>query len=341
MRRRALVATAALAVLATGGLVVLTQINTAPTAAPTPPPPPATDEVRRTDLVDQIAVDGKLGHGTPTPVTGRKSGTLTWLPPPGQVVDRGQPLYAVDAVGVPVLFGGVPPYRELGMGVPDGPDVAQLQENLIALGYLKGKASSKFTAAVEAAVKRWQKARHVDQSGRSQPGDVVVLAGPVRVAAVSARLGAPAEGDLLTVTGTDRLVTADLDETERPYATVGLKVRVRLADGRSVPGTVRETTDKAGEKASGLTITVALDDPGSAPDAGAVTVTLPGERRTDVLVVGVRALLALRDGGYAVEAVTENGSRQQVPVRLGMFANGLVEISGTGLRAGMKVVTTT
>jgi multidrug efflux pump subunit AcrA (membrane-fusion protein) len=241
-----------------------------------------------------------------------------------------------------VLFGGVPPYRELGVGVPDGPDVLQLQENLVALGYLKGKASSRFTAAVEAAVKRWQKARHVDQSGRLQPGDAVVLSGPVRVEAVTARLGAPAEGDLLTATGTDRLVTADLDETERPYATVGLRVQVRLADGRSVPGVVRGLADKTSDqKASGVTVTVALDDPGSAPDAGPVTVTLPGERRADVLVVGVRALLALRDGGYAVEAVTDNGSRQQIPVRLGMFANGLVEISGAGLRAGLKVVTTT
>jgi len=220
--------------------------------------------------------------------------------------------------------------------------VAQLQENLIALGYLKGKVSSRFTAAVEAAVKRWQKARHVDQSGQVRLGDAVVLAGPVRVEAVSARLGTPAEGDVLTVTGTDRLVTADLDETERPYATVGLRVQVRLSDGRSVPAVVRGLADKTGDqKASGLTITVALDDPGSAPDAGAVTVTLPGERRTDVLVVGVRTLLALRDGGYAVEAVLENGSRQQISVRLGMFANGLVEVSGVGLRAGVKVVTTT
>nr|CTQ92905.1 Putative peptidoglycan binding domain 1 [Kibdelosporangium sp. MJ126-NF4] len=340
--------TAVVTVLAAGGLVVLTQAKGTPALAPPPALAPATDEVRQMDLVDQIEVEGKLGHGAPVPITGRKSGTLTWLPPPGQVVDRGQVLYAVDAVGIPVLFGSVPLYRELGPGVPDGPDVLQLQENLIALGHLRGPATSKFGDAVQAALKRWQTSRKVPDTGRLPLGDAVVQGGPVRVAAVSARLGAPAEGDLMTVTGTDRLVTAELDESRRGYAAVGGKVTVLLRNGRSVPGQVRAMADKSadtstdktgGGKNSGQVITIALDDPATTPDSGAVTVTLAGERRAGVLVVGIRALVASQDGGYALEALTDDGSRRLIPVTVGMFATGLVEVSGAQLRPGLRVAT--
>jgi hypothetical protein len=53
----------------------------------------------------------------------------------------------------------------------------------------------------------------------------------------------------------------------------------------------------------------------------------------------VAALLALREGGYAVQVV--NGTTTTlVAVQTGMFADGNVEITGTGLQAGLKVVTT-
>ena len=58
-----------------------------------------------------------------------------------------------------------------------------------------------------------------------------------------------------------------------------------------------------------------------------------------MLAVPVTALLALKEGGYAVEAVDAAGQHQLVAVHLGVFSNGMVEVSGAGLRAGMKVVT--
>jgi hypothetical protein len=58
-----------------------------------------------------------------------------------------------------------------------------------------------------------------------------------------------------------------------------------------------------------------------------------------VLAVPVGALLALKEGGYAVETVDANGQHRLVAVRLGVFSNGTVEVAGTGLRAGTKVVT--
>ncbi|MDQ3690877.1 MAG: efflux RND transporter periplasmic adaptor subunit, partial [Chloroflexota bacterium] len=52
--------------------------------------------------------------------------------------------------------------------------------------------------------------------------------------------------------------------------------------------------------------------------------------------VPVAALLARPGGGYGGEVVA-GGRRRVVPVRTGLFAGGLVEISGRGIREGVKV----
>ena len=55
--------------------------------------------------------------------------------------------------------------------------------------------------------------------------------------------------------------------------------------------------------------------------------------------VPVAALLALAGGGYAVEVAGPDGGDRLVGVTTGLFANTLVQVSGPGIRAGMKVVT--
>jgi hypothetical protein len=60
----------------------------------------------------------------------------------------------------------------------------------------------------------------------------------------------------------------------------------------------------------------------------------------DALAVPVNALLALAGGGYAVEIADGDGSRHLVPVTPGLFddATGLVQVTGSGLSAGQRVV---
>ncbi|MFE7427539.1 MULTISPECIES: hypothetical protein [unclassified Streptomyces] len=84
---------------------------------------------------------------------------------------------------------------------------------------------------------------------------------------------------------------------------------------------------------------VTLDDPAKAGklDGAPVTVLFTSERHKDVLAVPVTALLATIQGTYAVQAVGDDGSTHLVPVTLGAFADGKVEVSGRGLRDGMKV----
>jgi hypothetical protein len=62
----------------------------------------------------------------------------------------------------------------------------------------------------------------------------------------------------------------------------------------------------------------------------------------DALVVPVTALLAQAGGGYAVEiAGAGTNNHRLVPVSLGLFddADGLVQVTGSGLTAGQTVVT--
>ncbi|MCG8914305.1 peptidoglycan-binding protein [Actinokineospora sp. PR83] len=337
-RRWPLALAAVLAVAGTAGVVVFTGVVARPATARSTAPAPAVVAVTRSDLVDRIKVDGTVGHGEAVPLTGRRPGTVTALPQPGAVVDRGQSLYSVDEVGVPVLFGTTPMYRELAEGAKPGADVKMVQENLLALGYREtGSPDGVFGAGTTRALKRWQRARGVEQTGRLGPGDVVVVEGPVRVEGVTARLGAAAEGDLMTVSGTARLVSAELEEAQRRYAAPGAVVRVVPPDGRVLTGRVRDVGTRTVEGKPKLVAAVVPDDPAALPDVDRVTVTLDGERRAGVLAVPVRALVALREGGYAVEAVEP---RRFVPVTLGLFADGLVEVSGPGVTEGLTVVTT-
>ena len=58
----------------------------------------------------------------------------------------------------------------------------------------------------------------------------------------------------------------------------------------------------------------------------------------DVLAVPVNALVALLEGGYAVEQVDAAGAHHYLRVETGLFQDGLVEVTGDGLAAGDSVV---
>ena len=56
------------------------------------------------------------------------------------------------------------------------------------------------------------------------------------------------------------------------------------------------------------------------------------------MAVPVTALLALAEGGYAVEVEQADGTTRLVQVDPGMYADGMVEVVSDALQAGNRVV---
>jgi membrane fusion protein, multidrug efflux system len=307
--------------------------------------PPATATITRTTLYDREEVDGTLGHGTEKQIAGRLNGTVTWLPDTGAVLQRGQALYRADDKPVLLLYGALPAYRELRVGT-EGADVRQFETELRALGYTGFTVDDEYTSSTAAAVERWQEASGLTETGTVELGRVVYAAGPVRVASVPGSVGGSAQGGLLNVSGTSRVVTVELDVADQRLAVKGAAVGVELPNGTSVQGTIAavatvvEPGQGENEAETRIEVTVALSDADQAAisgfDQATADVTFTASERKNVLTVPVAALLALAEGGYGVQLVEEGGTRI-VRVETGLFSGGRVEISGDGIAEGMTV----
>ena len=321
---------------------------------PTPPEPRPrhTATVGRHTLIETEQVDATLSHGAVTPLINLLSGTLTGSVEVGTVTERGSVLYSVDMRPVVALVGEVPAYRTLAEGTA-GVDVAQLEENLAALGYGGFVVDDTFTHATAGAVRQWQRDLGAPDSGAVEFGTIHFLRHSVRIASVAVRKGAPVgRGEpVIGYTDVDRMVVAAIDADQAALAHRAGTVRVSLAPGADAEGRiVRVTPDEsplsedaqrtqagAGDRFS-LVIQVDRQSTAGVRDGASVTVTLAGRRRDGVLAVPVIALLALREGGYGVELVEEATTRV-VAVTTGLFARGMVEVSGDQLREGMIVAT--
>lgn len=314
------------------------------------PAPPATNGpslgaalVTRTTLRQTQQVNGTLGYGTPVRVSARTNGTVTWLPALGTVVGRGQQVYQVDNLPVPLLYGDRPFYRSLSAG-DSGDDVQELEQNLTALGYTGLTPDTKYTTSTAVAVRKWQKDRGYPQTGTFDPAQVVLAPGAIRVAAVNVQPGDPASGEILSYSGTTRAVSVALDVALQSLAAKGSAATVTLPNGTTVNGTVTNvgsvaTAGRAQTDPATVDVTVTLADESGLGtlDEAPVTVTLVAATVENVLTVPVAALVALPDGGTGVQVLTGSSSRY-VKVRLGMFANGRVEVSGDGIAEGATVV---
>ncbi|MFF3554838.1 efflux RND transporter periplasmic adaptor subunit [Streptomyces tsukubensis] len=311
-----------------------------------------TATVTRTDLVNTSDVDGTLGYEGSSTVLGPGGGRITWLPEGGDVVKRGQRVYAVDSRDVPLFYGSTPFWRELKTEVTKGVDVLELERNLKALGYGDGLAVDRlFTWRTEEAVKKWQKDLGVKQTGIVKPDDVTVQRGAIRVTKVQAVLGAPAGGTVLTGSGTARLVTVNLPVGDQSMARKGAKVRITLPGGKQTTGRISavgtvatagttNSDSQTGEGTENATIPVyvTLDKPASAGtlDSAPATVGFTSTERKNVLAVPVNALLASSEGTYSVKVVDSSGDARSVPVKLGVFDGNKVEVQGS-LTPGQKV----
>jgi peptidoglycan hydrolase-like protein with peptidoglycan-binding domain len=210
----------------------------------------------------------------------------------------------------------------------DGGDVGELTRDLIALGYGDGLArGNHYSQATAAAVERWQQALGLPVTGEILLGEVVFEPGPIRVTSVTASAGAAVGGagggggssggggggggggTVLTATGTTPVVTVALDVTQ---------------EYRNSSPTVT------------VTITMDSTPPGAALDQAPVNVNIITQTARNVLAVPVNALLALAGGGFGVQVVTGRTTRL-AGVTTGLYSDTMVQVSGPGIAAGMRV----
>jgi hypothetical protein len=314
----------------------------------------STATVTRRSLSSQTPVNATLGYAGSYTVTGKAAGTITWLPAAGQVIRQGQVLYKVDN-GTPVvlLYGSVPDWRALSEGAT-GQDVSQLNHDLAALGYasrtdVTALGWDYFSWETKYALEQLQSALGIsDPSGTLALGSAVFEPGPLRITTVTAQLGGPGTGPVLTATSTTPVVTINLDAAQQSEVQKGDAVTVTLPDGTSTPGVVSwvgtvATSSSSSSSPATIPVHVTLSDPKAAAglDQAPVTVNITTGSVSDALVVPVTALLAQPGGGYAVEEVTASGGRRLVPVTTGPIfddADGLVQVTGSGLAPGQRVV---
>jgi hypothetical protein len=309
----------------------------------------ATATVERRDLSSQTNVNGTLGYGASSSVVGQAQGTITALPAIGQIVSPGQVLYQVDGEPIVLLSGTVPAYRSLSDGMT-GADVAQLNADLVALGYATSSqldpTSDVFSAATASALEALQAALGVDTTGSLDLGQAVFLPSAIRITAVSATLGGAAGGPVLTASSTNRVVTIALNAAQQSQVEVGDQVTVTLPNHTTTPGVVWSVGSVALAASQGGTPTIDVvvlpTDPAATGslDQAPVQVSIVTATAKDALVVRVDALLALAGGGYAIETVTARGVHELVPVTLGLFDDtaGLVQVTGSRVAAGQRVV---
>jgi hypothetical protein len=334
-----------IAVTATGGVVALSGGEQAPSAAQEPSA--NTAKVEKGRLSAMVSLNGTLTYrarsdGSLYSAINQARGMFTKLPDAGDKVDCGDVLYRVDDGPVLLLCGAVPAYRDLHMG-DEGNDVRQLNRNL-------GLDDSEFTWKTEKALKKLQDDKGLEATGALDIDDAVFLPKSVRIAKVTAELGASARpGARVAQATSDTLeVRVSLDASQQGEVKVGDRAQIALPGNRSVKGKVgrlgsvartAEKDDDIGDAA--IPASVSLDDPEQARglDQAPVRVEIATKGVESAVSVPVTALLGKSGGGFAVEVVRDGGRRELVAVKLGLFdtAGGRVQVEG-GLHQGDHVV---
>ncbi len=301
--------------------------------------------VERRTLSTTRSLPGSIGYGPARPLAGHTAATVTWLPAVGATVKRGRELFRANDQPVVLFYGGMPLYRPIATLNQAGRDVRIVENNLRALGYRTGprpantkRGESVLTTGLIGAIKRWQRDLDRPVTGQVAVGDVEVLTSAVRVESIAVQPGSPADAPLMNVTSTGKVITVPAELTDAASLTRGAKVTVTLPDEHTVKARVvavgRALATAEGTEAPKLTVAVTVDDPATIAklDSADVKVNFPGRTAKKVLAVPIEALVALAEGGYAVE-----GPSGLIGVKTGMFADGWVQITGDGLSEGLDV----
>ncbi len=299
-----------------------------------------------TYVAESLVTDGdQVQFGQPViALSAAPGGTYTEIAGEGDIVEQGDVLYRTDNRPTVLLYGDLPVYRTMASG-DVGTDVAQLQAALISLGFdEEDLPMGTFDVTTIEAVVAWQASTGAHTDGVVNLGEIVFLPNSIRVGDVVESLGDPAMNGspVLMTSASSTFVIVELSTTDQSLVEVGDAVEVELPDETVVAATVTSIgtvaqANQAGE--SFFEMVVTIDDPEATIgiDEAPVDVAIVSDSASNVLAVPVTALLALSEGGYAVEVV-EGGATRLVAVETGLFAGGLVEVTASGLSADDVIV---
>lgn len=313
--------------------------------------------VQRRSLEVSENTSGELAASAETTLTTIGSGTVTEGAAAGTRLDRGAVIAKVDDRPVMLLIGGQPVWRSFESGMSDGADVGQLEANLAALG-IKPRGwtvDNHFDSDTAYAIEMWETSLGVPQpDGVVDAGEVIFAPDAVQVTAgVPAGTRVTPGATLATVrpdTGAGLTLTFTVTEEADRYQP-DKRVVIVAADGTKHPATITSFERVAstggaqngggfgGGGQSASFVVTATPAPGDkAMNPGPVEVEIPTQSAVNVLAVPSRALVAVVEGGQAVELADRH---RLVAVKVGVFADGWVEVSGAGISEGTKVVAPT
>lgn len=267
-------------------------------------------------------------------------GEVVFLPGPAQVLN------VLAAPGTPAGGGVV----SVSTGAPtSGADVRQLKEALVDLGYDADGAlvaDGIYSIETNQAVLAFQAAAGLEPDGIINLGEVIFRPGKVRIinqlVTVGSEIGAGFA--VLDVSLSDKMVRVDLPADEQGILSVGDAVTVEMPDLTEVPATVvfvSQTATPAADGSATFEVRIELDDPSVAAglDEAPVDVIVVSDSVEDVMAIPVSALVALLEGGYAVEVDAGGEHVQLVAVEVGFFStNNMIEIVSGALEPGDRVV---
>jgi len=321
------------------------------------------------DVILYTDFAGTLGYGDAIDVPSTASGVVTAIASEGADAIRGSVLYRVDSEPVVLFYGDLPMWRSLDTRSDDGPDVLQLETNLAALGYTANgnmTVDEDYTYNTGLAVLAWETAMGFsDPDTTFDASDIVYLPGAVRVDSAVTRGTVVSSGTtVLSVAVTDdatdtvvgdhgvttessptQTVSLQVSTSDQSLFTEGLAVQVEMADGTVVDGVVDTVGQTAKRVSQGpnsdlyVDVTVAVTDaPETGLVEGPVTVEVPSETYSAVTMVPVRALVALAEGGYAVQVREDDGTTTYIGVETGVFSDGWVQVTGNVAPGDMVLV---
>ena len=232
-----------------------------------------------------------------------------------------------------------------------GTDILQLEKALLALQYdADGKleADGVFTLESIAAIIEFQNAAALEVDGIIDIGEIVFLSGAARVTDQLTTEGnvIGAGSSVLDISFSPKVVRMDLPSDEQGSLVLGSQVIVELPDQSKVPASVISVSNIAENPTNGFglatfDVVIELSDSQLAfgLDEAPVEVIVVSDSVVGVMAVPVSALVALLEGGYAVELDTGSGTKRYVGVETGFFGeNGMIEIVSPELEPGDRVV---